>query len=102
MQPCRALGANGWLFDLRLSGSSLLTFGVASPAEFLGGCCRDGAGCCCADSVRGGHPLSYRPAFPQNSISVTCDEFNAALDHLAESGVPLKPDRDQAWTDFAS
>lgn len=41
------------------------------------------------------------PRFPQNPISVTRDEFNTALDRLAENGVPLKPDRDQAWVDFA-
>jgi hypothetical protein len=34
-------------------------------------------------------------------ISVRRDEFDAVLDHMAERGVPLKPDRDQAWRDFA-
>jgi hypothetical protein len=34
-------------------------------------------------------------------ISVRRDEFDAALEHMAERGVPLKPDRDQAWRDFA-
>lgn len=34
-------------------------------------------------------------------ISVTRAEFDAALDRLAASNVPLKPDREQAWRDFA-
>ena len=34
-------------------------------------------------------------------ISVRREEIEAALDHKAERGVPLKADRDQAWGDFA-
>jgi hypothetical protein len=41
------------------------------------------------------------PHFPADPISVTRAEFDAALAHLAQVGVPLKPDRDQAWEDFA-
>ncbi len=41
------------------------------------------------------HPTSADP------ISVTRAEFDAALDRLAASDVPLKPDREQAWRDFA-
>jgi hypothetical protein len=29
------------------------------------------------------------------------DEFEAALDHMAERGVPLKADREAAWRSFA-
>jgi hypothetical protein len=36
-----------------------------------------------------------------DAISVTHDEFNAACEQLAERGVPLKPDLEQAWQDFA-
>lgn len=38
---------------------------------------------------------------PTDPISVSRDEFDAVLDQLAEQGVRLKPDRDQAWRDFA-
>ena len=38
---------------------------------------------------------------PTDPISVTREEFDDAYDHLARAGVPLKPDRDQAWRDFA-
>jgi hypothetical protein len=37
---------------------------------------------------------------PTDPISVTRDEFNAALARLSEAGVPLKADREQAWRDF--
>lgn len=38
---------------------------------------------------------------PDDPISISRAEFEAALDELAAEGVPLKPDRDQAWHDFA-
>jgi len=40
------------------------------------------------------------PHFPQEPISVSRAEFEAALDQMAEMGVPLKADRDRAWQDF--
>lgn len=39
--------------------------------------------------------------FPDHPISIGRAEFDAACDQLAAAGVPLKPDRDQAWQDFA-
>ena len=38
---------------------------------------------------------------PGDPISISRDEFDAAYDALAAASVPLKPDRDQAWRDFA-
>ncbi len=38
---------------------------------------------------------------PTDPISVSRAEFDAAWDHMAERGVPLKADRDQAWASFA-
>jgi hypothetical protein len=38
---------------------------------------------------------------PTDSIGVTREEFDAVLDELANKGLPLKPDRAQAWRDFA-
>lgn len=46
-------------------------------------------------------PYNPKPAFPKDSISISRLEFEQALDTLAAAGVPLKPDRDQAWRDFA-
>lgn len=42
-----------------------------------------------------------RDPAPTDPISVTRAQFDAALDELAEAGVPLKADRDQAWLDWA-
>ncbi len=41
------------------------------------------------------------PHYPQDPISIRREEFDAILDLLAADGVPLNPDRDQAWVDFA-
>jgi len=38
---------------------------------------------------------------PNDPISIERQEFDAVLDHLAAEGVPIVPDRDQAWRDFA-
>lgn len=41
------------------------------------------------------------PHYPAQHISVTRQEFDVVIDRLAAAGTPLKPDRDQAWADFA-
>src|SRR5205814_3920771 len=38
---------------------------------------------------------------PDDPISITRAEYDAARDELATNGVPLKSDREQAWRDFA-
>lgn len=45
-------------------------------------------------------PYNREPK-PGDPISVSRDEFDAAYDQLAAANVPLKPDRDQAWRDYA-
>lgn len=47
-----------------------------------------------------GIPFNPHPR-PDDPISVRREEFEAVYDQLAEAGLPLKPDRDQAWRDFA-
>ena len=47
-----------------------------------------------------GLPHNPNP-IPDDPISVTRAEFEAVCDQLESVGVPLKPDRDQAWRDFA-
>ena len=37
---------------------------------------------------------------PDDPISILRDEFDEACDELAESGVPLRGDRDRAWREF--
>jgi hypothetical protein len=41
------------------------------------------------------------PHYPDDPISVTRADFDDALAELSQAGVPLKPDREQAWRDFA-
>jgi hypothetical protein len=45
------------------------------------------------------HPAN--PHYPADPITVTREEFDAALSELAQQGVPLMADREQAWADFA-
>jgi hypothetical protein len=46
--------------------------------------------------------IEYNPQ-PRTTdpISIARDEFDAAYDRLAGKGIPLKPDREQAWRDFS-
>lgn len=47
--------------------------------------------------------ISYdpNPQYPEHPISITRAEFDQACEMLAEQGIPLYSDRDQAWQDFA-
>jgi hypothetical protein len=46
--------------------------------------------------------IPYDPSpRPDDPISVTRQEFDMVYDALAEAGVPLRPNRDQCWRDFA-
>ncbi len=47
-----------------------------------------------------GIPLPHDPHFPNDPISISQAEFEATLDRLAAAGIPIKPDRAQAWKDF--
>lgn len=46
-------------------------------------------------------PYHTDPHYPEQPISVTRAEFDAACGELAAQGVPLIENRDQAWDDFA-
>jgi hypothetical protein len=45
-------------------------------------------------------PVDHDPR-PDDPISITRAEYEVAYDHLVQSGVPVKADREQAWRDFA-
>jgi hypothetical protein len=46
--------------------------------------------------------IPYHPdPSPTDPISISREEFDAALEHMAAAGVPIKPDRERAWLDFA-
>jgi hypothetical protein len=45
--------------------------------------------------------IAYDPdPLPTDPISITREEYDRAYDEMAAGGVPLKPDREQAWRDF--
>jgi len=46
-------------------------------------------------------PYDSDPHYPHTSISVSREDFDQTLAELAAAGLPLKPDPDQAWLDFA-
>ena len=46
-------------------------------------------------------PFNADPRFPADPISITRAEYDAVCNALLAQGVPLKPDREQAWLDFA-
>ncbi len=46
-------------------------------------------------------PNPQNPQYPADPISITREEFEETLTKLANAGVPLKADREQAWKDFA-
>jgi hypothetical protein len=84
-----------------LDGASLVLSSVDLPrdvkAEF---CIRSGYLClrAIADYFQIDHDPNPRPDDP---ISIGRDEWNEVIEELAQAGVPLKPDREQAWRDFA-
>lgn len=48
-----------------------------------------------------GFKLNPDPHWPRDPISVKREEYESACRQLEAAGVPLKPDRDQTWKDFA-
>jgi hypothetical protein len=46
-------------------------------------------------------PYNPDPHYPPDPISVTRVEFDAVYERLVSQGIPLRPDRDQAWRDWA-
>lgn len=46
--------------------------------------------------------IAYDPApLPTDPISITKDEYYEVYEQMAGYGLPVKPDREQAWKDFA-
>ena len=83
-----------------LDGAALVRSAVDIPIDSQADLC-----------IRAGYlALRYIAAFfriayngdpsPDDPISVSRAEFETALDEMAAAGVPLKPDREQAWRDF--
>jgi hypothetical protein len=84
-----------------LDSASLRTSTVDMPRSWQAQLCIR-AGYLCLRRMAGSYGVPYDPSpAPTDPIAVTRDEFDAVVDQLVEAGVPVKPDRDQAWRDFA-
>lgn len=60
------------------------------------------AGFLCLRSIAGSFGIGFNPDPAQTDpITIARDEFDEALDELADAGVPILDDRDQCWRDFA-
>ncbi len=46
-------------------------------------------------------PNPQDPHYPETPICVERQEFDRVVDQLVEAGLPVKPDREKAWRDFA-
>jgi hypothetical protein len=84
-----------------LDGASLVLSSVDLPrdvkAEF---CIRSGY--LCLRAIADYFQIVHDPnPSPDDPISIGREEWNEVIRGLEEAGVPLKPDRDQAWRDFA-
>lgn len=84
-----------------LDGAALVLSSVDIPrdveAEF---CIR--AGYLCLRGIADYFQIPYDPdPRPDDPISIRRDEWETLISDLEASGVALKPDRDQAWRDFA-
>ena len=56
----------------------------------------------CLRRISDFYSIRYDPdPAPDDPISITREEFDGVWQQLADAGVPMKPDRDQAWRDYA-
>ncbi len=46
-------------------------------------------------------PYPENPHFPETPISITREEYETLIAKLEAAGLPIKPDREKAWLDFA-
>ena len=85
-----------------LDSAALYSAAVDRPTEARAGLCIR-AGYISLRAIAENFAIEYPsdPHFPDQPISVSRDEFDSAYDELAAAGLPLKPDREQAWLDFA-
>lgn len=89
--------AAGAVLDAAALSASTLDIGRNPQAEL---CIR--AGFLALRSIADFFRIPYDPdPAPSDPISISRQEFDEVYDRLASQGVPLKPNRDQAWRDFA-
>jgi len=84
-----------------LDGAALMVSSVDAPREVQAEFCIR-AGYLALRRIAGYFGVEYDPNPRQGDpVAILREEFDEACDRLAAAGVPLKPDRDQAWLDFA-
>jgi hypothetical protein len=89
--------AAGAVLDAAAMTNSVLT----SPQSYHASLCIR-AGYLALQNVADYFGIAYDPhPQPSDPISISRTEFDAALDRMLVSGVPIKEDRDQAWRDFS-
>jgi hypothetical protein len=97
-QPSRSwVTAAGTVLDAASLMSAAVPVGAAAPR---GVCIRSGYLALRRIADFFAIPYDADPA-PDAPISITRQEFDQVWDRLAVEGVPLVPDQDQAWRDFA-
>jgi|SRR5579859_909130 len=97
-QPERSwVTAAGAVLDSAALAASTLDIPKDTQADL---CIR--AGFLALRHIAGFFKIAYNPnPAPTDPISISRAEFDTACDQLVSRGVPLKPDRDQCWRDFA-
>jgi hypothetical protein len=97
-QPDRSwVTAAGVVLDTASIYASTLDVPRSPSAEL---CIRSGY--LCLRTIADFYGIPYDPdPSPDDPISVSREEYDEVCDRLAEAGVPLRADRDQAWRDFA-
>jgi hypothetical protein len=84
-----------------LDAASMVLAVVDIPSDIQANLCIR-AGYIALRRIAGFFGIPYDPdPKPTDPISITREQFDYTLRILEEEGVPLKPDRDQAWRDFA-
>jgi hypothetical protein len=84
-----------------LDGASLAASTVDMPHDVQADICIR-AGYLCLRRIADYFGIAYPndPA-PDDPISITREEWEEVVAHMREVGLPIKPDLDQAWRDFA-
>lgn len=84
-----------------LDAAAMMNAAVATPHDPRADLCIR-AGYLALQRIAAFFQLEFNPTpSTGDSISISRQEFDAALAELHAGGVALKPDRDQAWRDFA-
>lgn len=84
-----------------LDGAAMVLAAVDIPHDIQANLCLR-AGYIALRRIADYFEIPYNPdPLPADAISVTRDEFMDALKILEEDQVPLKPNREQAWRDWA-